>query len=104
MDQIALIDLPRRSDAMSFMLPEAIKPIFGNDLVAVTREAAGKVARVFRRIHERGRARRSQHFILQSVMAMFAEDVGLLPSKYFSRALETPKPDPMCMIFCRTLP
>lgn len=88
-DRIALIDLPKRSDALSFMLPEPTKPMFGNDLVAVTREAATKVARVFRSIHQRGIERIvAQRFVLQSVVAMFAEDVGLLPAKYFSRALE----------------
>jgi N-6 DNA Methylase len=91
-DRIALTDLPKRADALSFMLPEEVKPIFGNDLVAVTREAATKVTRVFKSIHERGVKRIiAQHFILQSVVAMFAEDVGLLPSKYFTRALDDSK-------------
>ncbi len=91
-DRIALVDLPTRSDAISFMLPEPVRPIFGNDLVAVTREAANKVARVFQGVHDRGIERVvAQRFVLQSVMAMFAEDVGLLPAKYFSRALEDSK-------------
>jgi hypothetical protein len=71
------------------MLPEAARPLFGNDLVAVTRDAASKVARVFLNVHGRGIERVvAQRFVLQSVVAMFAEDVGLLPAKYFSRALE----------------
>ena len=88
-DCISLVDLPTRSDALSFMLPKEVRPIFGNDLVAVTRDAASKVARVFLSIHDRGIERAvAQRLVLQSVMAMFAEDVGLLPAKYFSRALE----------------
>ncbi|MBA3842884.1 MAG: class I SAM-dependent DNA methyltransferase [Actinobacteria bacterium] len=87
-DRIPLDDLPTRSEALGFMLPTPETPIFGNDLVAVTREAAGKVARVFLELHGRGIAREeAQRFVLQSIIAMFAEDVGLLPNKYFTRAL-----------------
>lgn len=88
-DRINLGDLPQRSDALAFLLPEPVSPIFGNDLVSVTREAAAKVALLFRQMHERGVDRpTAQRFVLQSVMAMFAEDIGLLPSKLFTRALE----------------
>ncbi|THA47208.1 DNA methyltransferase [Streptomyces sp. A1136] len=88
-DRVDLNDLPQRSDALAFMLPYEQKPIFQNDLVAVTRDAATDVARVFKQIHSRGVPRiKAQLFTLQSVMAMFAEDIGLLPSHFFSRALE----------------
>lgn len=87
-DRIRIDDLPSRSDALAFMLPVPQTPIFGNDLVAVTRDAAAKVARVFLELHARGIARQSaQRFVLQSVVAMFSEDIGLLPAKYFTRAL-----------------
>ena len=87
-DRIMLDDLPTRYSALSFLLPTPEEPIFGNDLVAVTREAAGKVARVFLELHGRGILREeAQRFVLQSIIAMFAEDVGLLPNKYFTRAL-----------------
>jgi hypothetical protein len=72
-----------------FLLPEPEVPIFGNDLVRVTREAAAKVSGVFRSLHARGVDRRvAQHFALQSVVAMFSEDIGLLPSKYFTRTIQ----------------
>ncbi|MBM9505462.1 class I SAM-dependent DNA methyltransferase [Actinacidiphila acididurans] len=88
-DRVALEDLPQRSDAFAFLLPYEERPIFRNDLVAVTREAATDVARVFKQIHARGIPRiKAQLFTLQSVMAMFAEDIGMLPSHSFSRALD----------------
>ena len=88
-DRVELADLPRRYEAMAFMLPVEQEPILGNDLVAVTREAAASVAGVFRHLSERGVERLiAQRFVLQSVVAMFSEDIGLLPGKFFTRALE----------------
>ncbi|MDV6295228.1 DNA methyltransferase [Rhodococcus aetherivorans] len=91
-DKVLIDQLPDRSDALAFMLPAPAEPVFGNDLVKVTREAAGQVAQLFRSMFERGIQRKqAQQFTLQSVMAMFAEDIGLLPSKVFTRALEDSK-------------
>lgn len=87
-DRIALGRLADRIDALAFMMPEPAAPIFLNNLVDVTREAAADVARVFRSMVERGVEREhAQRFVLQSVMAMFSEDIGLLPDKFFTRAL-----------------
>ncbi|MGD9986338.1 class I SAM-dependent DNA methyltransferase [Pseudonocardia sp.] len=92
MDRLKIDDLPQRWEALSFLLPEAPPPVFGNDLVAVTRDAAAKVAKVFRGLHERGVNRDdAQRFVLQSVMAMFAEDIGLLPSHFFTQVLADSK-------------
>ena len=88
-DRVHLEDLPRRWEALGFLLPVEEKPIFGNDLVAVTRETAAQVSSIFNRIVARGIDRGSaQRFILQAVMAMFSEDIGLLPGRLFQRALE----------------
>lgn len=87
-DRIPNDELAARYEALAFMLPESREPLFNNDLVAVTRDAAAKVARVFRSLAERGVKRQdAQRFVLQSVMAMFSEDIGLLPRKVFTRAL-----------------
>lgn len=89
MDRVRLDELPQRYEALAFLLPRQAKPVFGNDLVAVTREAAARVARVFTSLHERGVQReKAQRFTLQCVMAMFSEDIGLLPGHVFTRALE----------------
>ncbi|MGH3536940.1 MAG: DNA methyltransferase [Pseudonocardiaceae bacterium] len=89
MDRVKIEDLPHRWEALGFLLPEPVRPVFGNDLVAVTRAAAARVARVFTGLHNRGVNRdHAQRFVLQSVMAMFAEDIGLLPGRFFTCALE----------------
>ncbi|MDZ7918164.1 MAG: type IIL restriction-modification enzyme MmeI [Rhodococcus sp. (in: high G+C Gram-positive bacteria)] len=88
-EKIALDDLPSRADALAFMFPQAAEPVFGNDLVKVTREAASNVGKLFREMFERKVPRKqAQQFTLQAVMAMFAEDIGLLPGRFFTQALE----------------
>jgi hypothetical protein len=66
MDKVALADLPERHAALNFLFPRAF-----NSLVA--------------RGEDRVRARR---FILQCVVAMFAEDIGLLPQDIFTHLLD----------------
>ncbi len=91
-DRISIDDLPGRSEALGFLFPAEEQPIFGNDLVAVTRDAAADVAALFRSLSDRSIERQvAQRFALQSVMAMFAEDIGLLPSKFFTKALTDAK-------------
>ncbi|KQY61454.1 DNA methyltransferase [Nocardioides sp. Root140] len=90
MDVVRIEDLPQRYEALAFMLPDAPEPIFDNDLVEVTREAAAQVSSVFRSMVARGVDRLdAQHFVLQSVVAMFSEDIGLLPSHFFTRTVTT---------------
>jgi hypothetical protein len=87
-DRVDLRDLPQRWESLAFLLPKELKPVFDNDLVDVTRGAAAKVAAVFRAMTERGVVREvAQRFTLQCVMAMFAEDTGLLPRHSFTEAL-----------------
>jgi type II restriction/modification system DNA methylase subunit YeeA len=71
-DHVRVEDLPRRWEALAFLLTQPEEPAFGNDLVAVTRETAAMVSGIFNRLVERGIDRGSaQRFILQAVMAMF---------------------------------
>ena len=88
MDVVKLEELPQRYEALAFLLPDNPAPIFANDLVEVTRDAAAKVSGVFRSMVERGIDRReAQAFVLQCVVAMFSEDIGLLPSHFFTRTV-----------------
>lgn len=88
-DRVALEDLPRRWETLAFLLPHPGKPTFGNDLVAVTRDTASKVSAVFNQLIDRGIDRDpAQKFALQAVMAMFSEDIGLLPRHSFTHAVE----------------
>jgi hypothetical protein len=88
MDRVRLEDLPRRFTALNFLFPTERKPLFGNNRVAVTRSAADKLAVVFnsiiRRVEDRERA---QRFILQCLVAMVSDDVGLLPRGIFLELL-----------------
>jgi SAM-dependent methyltransferase len=89
MDRVRLEDLPRRFTALNFLFPDEKKPLFGNNRVAVTRAAADKLAVVFNSIERRLKDRpRAQRFILQCLVAMVSEDVGLLPRGIFLELLE----------------
>ncbi|TFC12517.1 DNA methyltransferase [Cryobacterium sp. MDB2-10] len=91
-EKVTLAELPDRWEALGFLLPAPIAPVFGNDLVAVTRDAAADVAKVFMSLKQRGVAVDvAQRFALQCVMAMFSEDVGLLPQHFFTTAINEAK-------------
>ena len=82
-DTVALQDLPERWGPLAFLAPGNPKPNFENDRVAVTTQAADKLAECFRTLIKRGESREmAQKFILQMLVALFAEDIDLLP-KYF---------------------
>jgi len=88
-DVVTVEDLPRRFPALNFLFPESPSPIFGNDREAVTWEAASNVAEVFRSVAKRGTSRAvAQRFALQAVVAMFAEDMDLLPRGMVVRLIE----------------
>lgn len=79
-DVVTLDDISKRYSALNFLFPDNPQPVFGNDLEAVSRDAADKVARLFNSLVDRGIDRvQAQHFVLQMVVAMFAEDIDLLP-------------------------
>ena len=71
----SVVDLPDRHAALNFLFPSAFQPIFSHNWVHVTREAARDVAPAFNSPVARGEDRvRARRFILQCVVAMFAED------------------------------
>ncbi len=92
-DRVPLTDLATRYTALNFLFPEAKEPQFGNDLVKVTRLAAQKVADAFKLMVKPDRPKkaiprdRAQRFILQCVVALFAEDIDLLPRGFFTELL-----------------
>jgi hypothetical protein len=79
-DRVALPKVAENWRAFAYMLPHKHEPKFDNDRVEVTRVAADLMARVFRQIVLREDRQRAQRFILQLLVAMVAEDIGLLPS------------------------
>ncbi len=88
-DTVKTADLPTRFGPLTFLFPGAERPVFGNDHEAVTREAASALAGLYHRLVDRGVDRESvQRFTLQSLVALFAEDIGLLPKYAFTRLVE----------------
>ena len=91
-DCVSLADLPLRYTALNFLLPDSPKPLFKNDLEPVSREAADRMAELYRSLVKRhgkpiprGQA---QRFVLQLLVAMFAEDLDLLPSATVKRIVD----------------
>ena len=86
-DTLPIAELPTRWGPLAFLFPGDHKPNFNNDRVAVTQEAADALANCFKRLIRPDRPPTvlrptAQHFILQMLVALFAEDIGLL-EKYF---------------------
>ena len=80
-----LADLAEHYGPLAFLLPGQPKPVFDNEHVAVTREAAANLAKCFNKLTKRGVERPlAQRFILQTLIALFAEDIGLLYDRRFS--------------------
>jgi SAM-dependent methyltransferase len=85
-EKIALADLPHRAEALAFLLPKPRKPLFNNNRVEVTREAAADLAALFRALVFRGEDRtRAQRFILQLLVTLVSEDMELLPGQILAR-------------------
>ncbi len=83
-----LVELPDRLDALLFLAGR--QPVFVHDQMEVTREAVGLVTDVYRRLQDRfaDDLEVLRDFVLQSVWAMFAEDMQMLPSHVFTRVLD----------------
>ncbi len=84
-----LADLAEHYGPLAFLLPGQPKPVFDNEHVAVTREAAANLAKCFNKLTKRGIERPlAQRFILQTLIALFAEDIGLLEKYFVTRLLD----------------
>ena len=70
-----------------FTEPERLRP--ARTVESVTEEAAERFARLALALQDRGvESHQAAHFLVQVLFCLFAEDVGLLPNKVFSRLLE----------------
>ena len=87
-EKIPLADLPSRAEALAFLLPKPRKPLFNNNRVDATRQAADDLAAVFRSLVARGEDReRAQRFILQLLVTLVSEDLALLPRQILTRLI-----------------
>ncbi|MEA5552278.1 DNA methyltransferase [Anabaena cylindrica UHCC 0172] len=83
-DKIALEQLPERVGALVFMELGQKTPVFQNNQVEVTERAARRMGELLLELEKRGIEKlTAQRFILQCVLAMFAEDRQLLPRDMF---------------------
>lgn len=83
-DKVALEDIPKRYPALNFLFPSNPRPTFGNDREKVSRDAADRMAELFRGLVNRPKnpvpREQAQRFVLQLLVAMFAEDIDLMPA------------------------
>lgn len=88
-DKLKVQELPTRFGPLAFLSKVAATPVFGNHQESVTRAAADKLARCFNTLLARGVERGlAQRFVLQFLMAVFAEDIGLLEKYLVVRLLD----------------
>src|SRR5579862_3581322 len=92
-DTLKLTELAERYGPLEFLAPGNPKPNFENDRVAVTTQAADKLAECFKwlvRADRKPQVERpvAQRFILQMLVALFAEDIDLLPQYFVTNLLE----------------
>ena len=88
-DKVNLKELATHWGPLAFLFPTREAPRFGNDREQVTREAADKLALCFRKLITRKVDRDlAQRFILQTLVALFAEDIGLLPRYLFASLVD----------------
>ena len=88
-DRLPLTELPERWGPLAFLFPSHDRPVFGNDHEQVTRDAADKLAVCFNKLLVRHVPRdQAQRFVLQMLVALFAEDIGLLERYFVARLLD----------------
>ena len=88
-DQLTVKELPERWGPLAFLFPNREKPTFGNDQEEVTRKAADLLARCFSKLIVRKVDRAlAQRFTLQMLVALFAEDIGLLERYFVTQLLD----------------
>jgi SAM-dependent methyltransferase len=86
---ISLEQLPQQVSAFGFMEKRQQNPIFRNNQVEVTEKAAQRMGELLLSLKKRKVDDLvAQRFVLQCVLAMFAEDRGLLPDSLFIRCVK----------------
>lgn len=89
LDIVRIEELPSRWAPLAFLYPTNETPKFKNNQEEVTRRSADRLAELFNKLTTRGVDReRAQRFTLQSLVALFAEDIKLLEPLTFARLLD----------------
>ncbi len=89
-------DLAKDWGALAFLFPKEETPVFNNNNVEVTVEAAKTIGSMFFSMTGRKVDQEiAQRFVLQIVVALFAEDVGLIPKYTLNRILTDAAKNPV---------
>ncbi|CAN5162616.1 hypothetical protein BH24GEM2_BH24GEM2_14060 [soil metagenome] len=76
-----------------FFTPQSLRPTITPE--SVTKEAAERFGELAKSIQSRGNdPQEIAHFLVQLLFCLFAEDIGLLPNRVFSRMLEFARQNP----------
>jgi hypothetical protein len=88
-DEVVMDELVDRAGAFNFMMPVEREPLFRNNVEQISQIAAKLIGENFQYlIHDKSEKREvAQRFLLQCVMALFAEDFGLLPQSMFTELI-----------------
>lgn len=80
-------DLSNNWGPLAFLFPKKEEPVFDNHNVKVTEEVASKVGNIYYSLVNRDVDKeKAQRFVLQMVVALFSEDVDLIP-KYTAQKI-----------------
>lgn len=87
-DEVTIDELPERYTCMGFL--EGNTPIFNNNTESVSKEAANLIGELYQYLtfEKKEDVAQTQHFILQCVLALFSEDIELLPKDFFTQILQ----------------
>lgn len=87
-DEVTLEELPERYTCLSFL--EGATPLFQNNTESISKEAARLIGELYQHltIDMQEDKTESQHFILQCVLALFSEDMDILPKGFFTQLLQ----------------
>jgi len=93
-DVFSLADLPDRVESLLFLAGR--KPIFGGPGAAVTEQAAQHMVTLYFSLLERRAAEAAElrRFIIQTVWAIFAEDIGIIEGKPLETLATALRADP----------
>jgi type II restriction/modification system DNA methylase subunit YeeA len=81
-------DLLSGYQALSFLFPKEETPVFNNNHVAITKNAAKTIGSLYLSLTKRGVDKeQAQRFVLQIVVALFSEDVELIPKNTLFKIL-----------------
>lgn len=87
-DEVTLDELPERYNCLSFL--EGKTPLFNNNTESISKEAAHLIGELYQHLTiDLGEDKTvAQHFILQCVLALFSEDMEILPKGFFTQLIQ----------------